>query len=65
MQGNDAGMLGESERYHKLATDLRALVSRFKDPEVITDLRALAACYETLAQRHAEKSDDHSPNNGA
>jgi hypothetical protein len=52
MPQNDAGPPSESNRYRKLASDLRAIVPTFKDPEVIADLRALAACYESLALRH-------------
>jgi hypothetical protein len=52
MQEDGAGAPRESDRYRKLASDLRALVPTFKDPQVVEDLGALAACYESLAQHH-------------
>jgi hypothetical protein len=41
----------ESDRYRKMASEIRSLVSSLKHSEAITDLRLLAACYDNLAER--------------
>ena len=41
---------GDSDRYRKLASDIRALFPTLKDHGVVEELRVRAACYDSLAQ---------------
>jgi len=54
---HQTGTSGDSDRYRKLASDIRALVPNLKDPDVIEELRVVAACYDSLAQ-HLETLTD-------
>lgn len=51
----------ESDRYRKMASEIRSLVPSLKYSEAITDLRLLAACYDNLAERleaaHRHRTD--------
>jgi hypothetical protein len=51
----------ESDRYRKMASEIRSLVSSLKYSEAITDLRLLAACYDNLAER-LEAARSHGTN---
>jgi hypothetical protein len=54
---DQTGTSGDSDRYRKLASDIRALVPNLRDPDVIEELRVVAACYDSLAQ-HLETLAD-------
>lgn len=47
---DQTGTSGDSDRYRKLASDIRALVPNLRNPDVIEELRVVAACYDSLAQ---------------
>jgi hypothetical protein len=64
---NQTGTSGDSGRYRKLANDIRALVPNLRDPDVIEELRVVAACYDSLAQHLEARAElpnaaDHSSN---
>ena len=59
MQGNDASTLGESERYRKLACEIRAELRMLKSPEMIEDLSLLADRYDALAEHLEAANSDN------